>query len=129
MVLLDSIHVNARMLLTGTGEGVTSYRLTLAAGAAEYQDVMVGVQTGVWLSLTGVKGMFVSGRSLLFTAISIPAWGITPRSIAADVATHPAHQRRWVSDRCRIDALLVHAANSSKCCVQNFCTLQRLAFQ
>ena len=52
---------------------------------------MAGVQTGVWKGLTGVKGMFVSGRSLLLTAISIPAQGNTPRSGTADVATYLAY--------------------------------------
>ena len=52
---------------------------------------MARVQTGLWKGLTGVKGMFVSGRSLLLTAISIPAQGNTPRSATADVATYLAH--------------------------------------
>ena len=41
--------------------------------------------------LTGVKGMLVSGRSLLLTAISIPAQGNTPRSATTDVTMYLAH--------------------------------------
>ena len=71
---------------------------------------MVGVSNRVWDGLTGVKGMLVSGRSLLLTANSIPAWGNPPRSATADVATHPGHQRRR---QCRLDCT---PCSSRGCC-------------